>query len=407
MWTLGARSGVSEVAFMDRFLQTVRKRLHGGDLPPRCRTVYDFNAMMDAGATLPVVSVIVPVHNAARYLECCLESLLAQPGGGLEIIAVDDSSSDESGRILADYAVGNPALRLEALPAHQGVSAARNRGLDVATGEYILFVDADDRLLPGVIPRLQTSAALRKPDILFFQHRTITESGVVTPVDIEGGERFLDLQNPETRRESFDLAVGNLWAWNGLFRRDALRGLRFAPLDCGEDLLFGAQAYCRAQSLLFLPLVGYEYVRRAGSVSSRDTLRNCVSAIEAAAGLFETIRLSGFFEQVEDLLFRKIRTLAFGTTLRTLLRLSACEREAAWECWFRRFKPVFQKCCEPWRMRHALIRLCLNLESPILVRLLLRPPVLLKATLLTSPCVRKGWIAVRRRGIGRGKVSAV
>lgn len=354
----------------------------------------------------PIFSIIIPVHDAGQTLSVCLDSVLVDQGNQFEVIAVNDGSADESAQILAAYASRCPSLRVETFLNNMGVSAARNRGLDLATGGYILFVDADDRLLPGVIPRLQTSAALRKPDILFFQHRTITESGVVMPVEIEGGERFLDLQNPEARRESFDLVVGNLWAWNGLFRRDALRELRFAPLDCGEDLLFGAQAYCRAQSLLFLPLVGYEYVRRAGSASGRDTLRNCVSAIEAAAELFETIRLSGFFEQVEDLLFRKIRTLAFGTTLRTLLRLPACEREAAWECWFRRFKPVFQKCCEPWRMRHALIRLCLSFESPFLVRLLLRPQVLLRTTLLTFPGVRKGWIAVRRRGIGHGRACA-
>jgi hypothetical protein len=299
--------------------------------------------------------------------------------------------------------------------------------LDLATGDFILFVDADDRLLPGAVPRLLDAIMPQAPDISMFLHQTIQENGKPEVRDnlpaflssrLESGaensispvgetRRFFDLKNPSERRVSFELAVGNLWAWNGFFRREALGDLRFAPLGRCEDLLFGAQAYCRAQSMLFLPLVGYEYVRRPGSASSRDTFKNCVSAIEAAAGLFETIRLSGFLDQIEDLLFRKIRTLAFGTTLGPLLRLPACERKAAWDCWFRRFKPVFQMLEMNGLGRHALIRFCLNRESRFLVRLLLRLPVLVKAKILNVPGMRRWWLSARRRGTEhRGKECA-
>ena len=95
------------------------------------------------------VSVIVPVYNCAPYVERCVRSIMAQTYTDLEIICVDDGSSDNSGKILDSLAEEDSRIRV----IHQknaGVSAARNRGLDIATGELITFVDGDDAIEPDM-----------------------------------------------------------------------------------------------------------------------------------------------------------------------------------------------------------------------------------------------------------------
>ena len=93
------------------------------------------------------VSVIVPVYNVEKYLARCIQSILAQQHTNLEIILVDDGSPDSSGKIIDTFAEKDSRI----IPVHKqngGVSSARNAGLDIASGEYVLFVDADDHIEP-------------------------------------------------------------------------------------------------------------------------------------------------------------------------------------------------------------------------------------------------------------------
>lgn len=104
-------------------------------------------------------SIIIPVHDAAQTLPVCLDSVLVDQGNRLEVIAINDGSTDESGKILAAYASWFPLLHVEKFLNNMGISAARTRGLERAKGSYILFADTDDCLLPGVISRLLAAAA--------------------------------------------------------------------------------------------------------------------------------------------------------------------------------------------------------------------------------------------------------
>ena len=95
----------------------------------------------------PLISVIVPVYNVAEYLSRCVDSILAQSYENLQIILVDDGSTDDSGKICEEYAKKDARIQV----IHQnngGLSSARNAGLDLASGEYIGFVDSDDWIEP-------------------------------------------------------------------------------------------------------------------------------------------------------------------------------------------------------------------------------------------------------------------
>ncbi len=91
----------------------------------------------------PLISIIIPVYNVEKYLSKCLDSVINQTYKNLEIICINDSSQDNSLKILKRYAEIDSRIKV-IVKENEGVSEARNRGLDVSNGEYIMFVDADD-----------------------------------------------------------------------------------------------------------------------------------------------------------------------------------------------------------------------------------------------------------------------
>ena len=101
----------------------------------------------------PQFSIIVPVYNTEKYLDRCVKSLLSQTLSNIEVILVDDGSSDGSGRICDDFAAGDTRVRV-IHKKNEGQGIARNAGLDLAFGEYVLFIDSDDYIEKEMIEKL-------------------------------------------------------------------------------------------------------------------------------------------------------------------------------------------------------------------------------------------------------------
>ena len=110
------------------------------------------------------VSIIVPVYNVEKYLEKCLDSIVKQTYENIEIILVDDGSTDKSGTILDQYAEMDNRISV-IHKKNEGVSTARNTGIEAARGEYICFADADDYLMPDYVEYLLTLAVDKNADI--------------------------------------------------------------------------------------------------------------------------------------------------------------------------------------------------------------------------------------------------
>jgi glycosyltransferase involved in cell wall biosynthesis len=102
---------------------------------------------------VPQISIVLPVYGVQDYLPYCLDSILGQEGTRIEVIAVDDASPDDCGKILDTRAARDQRLRVVHLAANAGPGHARNTGLGLASGEYVWFVDADDTLPPNALPR--------------------------------------------------------------------------------------------------------------------------------------------------------------------------------------------------------------------------------------------------------------
>src|SRR5262245_43746025 len=100
---------------------------------------------------MPLLSFVIPVHGGQGYLRECLDSILRQTFTDLEVVAVDDASTDHCGEILDEYAARDPRVRVLHLPSNVGLGPARNLGLAQSTGEYVWFVDSDDWVAAGCL----------------------------------------------------------------------------------------------------------------------------------------------------------------------------------------------------------------------------------------------------------------
>ena len=194
------------------------------------------------------VSVVVPVFNAAPYLRRCLDSLLAQTLGEIEIVCVDDGSADGSGEILDAFAARDGRLRV-VHRSNAGAGAARNAGLDRTTGEYLFFCDADDFAAPEMLERLYVRAAAQDADVVLTGRIFCSRHfGLRIPVRTsavfgKAGRVFAGRDFPN------DLFVAaRTPLWDKLFRRSfvAERGIRFQTVPHSNDLFFVMAALAEA-----------------------------------------------------------------------------------------------------------------------------------------------------------------
>ena len=232
----------------------------------------------------PLISVIVPVYNVAPYLKKCLDSILAQTYRHLEIVLVDDGSTDGSGDICDAYARRDDRIKI-CRQENKGVAAARNSGLDLAGGDYIGFVDPDDWVLPNMYEELlrlirEHTANIAQCGVLLDDH-----SGEATPepqlLEING-EELLE----RTILESLPVVL-----WCNLYAADIWRGLRFAEGYCYEDEIIFPEITKRCGKFVRTSTMLYNYNRvNTGIVRGIKTmmhLRSKEKSIESYMDFFE------------------------------------------------------------------------------------------------------------------------
>lgn len=185
------------------------------------------------------ISVIIPCYKAAATLRRAAASALADAPAGLELLLVDDGSPDDTGPLCDTLAAEDPRVRALHRP-NGGAGAARNTGLDAARGNWVLFLDADDVLLPGLWAAL--AALSTEADMILFG--LTRESGTtVTPADFLAEGAYPDLQALGGALTPLLFDTGLLAApYPKLFRRSAVGALRFSTqLQINEDVLFNIQ----------------------------------------------------------------------------------------------------------------------------------------------------------------------
>ena len=215
-----------------------------------------------------LISVIVPVYNGEKYLPVCMKSLMEQTYRALEIILIDDGSKDGSGALCDGYAAADPRVRV-IHQENQGVSGARNTGLDRATGKYVVFVDADDYVEPDYLERLHRNLVTHGVDIASCDYQEVTSGDAP-----KAGIPFVAETRLITDKASYfeDMILAREAYWSTitakLFVRDLIGGTRFhAPFRYGEDHVFLFDLFAKAPKVYQDTYQGYYYVRNESSAT--------------------------------------------------------------------------------------------------------------------------------------------
>lgn len=219
-----------------------------------------------------MVSVIIPVFNAEKYLKNCIESLLAQTLETCEFIFINDGSVDKSKSIIETFREADSRIMLIE-QQNQGVSAARNAGLKAAKGQYIGFADADDTVAPNHFDTLFGLAQKQDAEIVvsrYILHRKGKQL-VSTPFFPE----HTTLDEVYIKKEIIPFFIrdeGQNAIWNKLYKHSLLQqnGISFpVGIALGEDGLFNIAAFSKAKTVYFTDYAGYQYVENDGS-ATRD-----------------------------------------------------------------------------------------------------------------------------------------
>ena len=232
------------------------------------------------------ISVVIPVYNIEHYLEECLNSLIVQTLQDIEIICVNDCSIDKSLLILTRYAARDPRIQIINQTKNQGQSAARNRGLNRAVGEYVYFMDSDDYLADkNALERMYVACIVDDIDILSFNHRTIgmEEKEYIRDIEdntIVNGKMYL--QHPR---------MGGVMLWLRLYRMEYLESLDFAfiPGIIAEDDEALPRVYYDAQRVKHINDVLVVYRRRIGSSSTSTASTQLIDGLIAVVTTYLTL----------------------------------------------------------------------------------------------------------------------
>lgn len=233
------------------------------------------------------ISIIIPVYKVAPYIQNCLDSVLNQDmlPEEYEIICIDDGSPDGSAEIILDYAKKYSNI-FYVYQENQGVSGARNTGLERATGDYILFVDGDDLLYPNVLGSLYLEVQTNNLDLLYLQVDYFDANGLYTStISMEATDGAI-LDGLRHQRRGFICS---------LYRSALLETIRFEEgILIGEDALFNIMVHLVAQRCSYVAIPAYKYLIRSGSALN-SRLRYSEKAF---IGYLKTIDvLSSYLEQ--------------------------------------------------------------------------------------------------------------
>lgn len=201
------------------------------------------------------ISIIIPVYNRERYIAKCLDSLLAQTYKDFEIIVVDNNCIDRTPVIVDEYVKNNPKIS-QIKCTKQGVSCARNAGLKVATGDFVLFMDSDDYVTPEMLADLHAAAVDKKADIVVCGIQRETEDGEVIPNDNEKS----DYTGSDGVKKYLCLPATPV---SKLIRRSVITEHRVKyceDISLGEDLAFVTELACYTDKIVFVNKPHYRYV---------------------------------------------------------------------------------------------------------------------------------------------------
>ena len=255
----------------------------------------------------PLVSIIIPVYNAAVGLAKCIETARRQTYENIELLLVNDGSADSSPHICRMYARVDARIRVID-KENAGVSAARNDALRAARGDYIQFVDSDDYQAPNATEQLVRTAESLRCDLVIADYFRVAPSGITRHGFLKSGSVLDQTQFAlGLMDEPASFYYGVLW--NKLYRADIIRAHSIrcnTALSWSEDFLFNLEYIRYAQRFFALDAAVYYYVKNPASIT--HTQMDLINVVKTKATLFtyykELYEKLGLYEQYKPQIFK-------------------------------------------------------------------------------------------------------
>lgn len=216
-----------------------------------------------------LVSIIIPIYNIEDYLPRCLDSILAQTYQDIEIICINDGSTDRSGEICDCYQQKDTRIIVQH-QENKGVSSARNVGLSICRGDWISFVDGDDWIASDMIENLYNQAQANSSQIAIIGYAMVWGvGGKLQKVSDESLQ--LVMNHDEALSEFFSQRLFKGFMWDKLFKKELFDGISFPEnISFMEDVSIGYKLFDKCTIVSYNGKIGYFYLQREGSATNND-----------------------------------------------------------------------------------------------------------------------------------------
>lgn len=218
-----------------------------------------------------LISVIVPIYNVEKYLSKCINSILEQTYKNLEIILIDDGSDDSSPQICDKYSKKDKRIKV-IHKENKGVSSSRNKGLELSTGKYIVFVDSDDYIDKQMIEKLYNNLIENKADISVCNHYYNYQKDTFElkkflhqKLTIDNNDKFYNIYN--------DYSLSTIIPWGKIYKKEIFANIRYPIGKIHEDEAIILDILTKASRVSYFDEPLYYYVKRDNSITNNFNLK--------------------------------------------------------------------------------------------------------------------------------------
>ena len=248
----------------------------------------------------PIISVIVPVHNTEKYLRACVDSILTQTYDNIELILIDDGSSDQCGTICDEYSLKDRRIKVVHNEKAGGAPEARNIGLNLASGEYLAFVDSDDYICGEMFEVLLQNLVQNNADIAICDYQDVNCDGEV----VKKNNHKQIVPGVVTTREALKELIANfsfVVLWNKIYKRELFDSFRLPKnVRIGEDAYVMPEIFLRSQKIVAVSDPLYYYRNTPNSLThSKFTIDN-ICDVEGRIQLFRFLEKHGFNDLLDE-----------------------------------------------------------------------------------------------------------
>ena len=245
------------------------------------------------------ISVIVPAYNSEKYIEKCIDSLLNQTLKDIEIIVINDCSTDNTKKILEGYKKNNNNIKIIHNKSNKGIGYNRNIGIKKAQGEYISFIDSDDYIDEKMYEKMYNKAKLDKLDIVMCNFHRMLEKADGNVIEIEAKHQIPCFDNTTLEDNPSLLLNVELAPWNKIYRKDLIEDITFPENLKYEDAVFVIKSMVKAKKIGMIDeKLNYYLVRNTSETGVMD--KRVFDILTVMKIIVEELRSTDYYNAIEE-----------------------------------------------------------------------------------------------------------